>query len=68
MSMETHPGKSWTLHPSHLWGSGLSSLPWLQSQELQGQELSLQIALAEELLGKNVNQDASPVAERHDDV
>lgn len=55
------------MHPS-LQGSGLSSLPQLQPQELQGQGLSLQIAPAEELPGRNLNQDASPVAEKHDAV
>lgn len=49
-------------------GSGLSSLPRLRPQELQGQGLSLQIAPAEELLGRSLNQDACPAAERHDAV
>lgn len=56
------------MHPSRLRGSGLSSLPQLQPQELQGWGLSLQFAPVEELLGRNLNQDTSPAAERHDAV
>lgn len=60
---ETHCGKSWRVHPPHLQGSGLSSLP-----RLQPQELSCQIAPTEELPGSNLNPDASPVAKRHDPI